>query len=60
MGVIKKKRIEITMTFYAEIEVEGDSSMDDSDWMDATEEAADSAIDDLSIWDYSDRDWNEI
>ncbi|PMK63278.1 hypothetical protein BCT93_12350 [Vibrio lentus] len=58
--VIKKKRIEITMTFYADIEVEGDSSMDDSDWMDATEEAADSAIDDLSIWDYSDKDWNEI
>ena len=58
--VIKKKRIEITMTFYADIEVEGDSSMDDSDWMGAIEEAAESAVDDLSIWDHEDRNWNEI
>lgn len=58
--VIKKKRIEITMTFYADVEVKGDSSMDDNDWRDATDRAADSAIDDLSIWDNSDMDWKEI
>ncbi len=34
--------------------------MDDSDWLDAENEAAESAIDDFSIYDYSDMDWNEV
>lgn len=58
--VTKTKRVKLTLTFYADVNLEGDDSMTQGEWDDLLDDAAYSSVDDLSMYDYDDLEWDEL